>query len=80
MVISGQTRLLGVLTYTALWVFEKPESGDRWLSGRARRLELDLRETRQVEALCWDDADTLLLANEQRDLYRVELSSLSPVE
>ena len=78
--VSPDGRLLAVLTYTALWVFEKPASGDRWLSGRARRLDLDARETRQVEALCWDDGDTLLLANEQRDLYRVELSSLSPVE
>ncbi len=78
--VSPDGRLLAVLTYTALWVFEKPASGDRWLSGRARRLELDPRETRRVEALCWDDADTLLLANEQRDLYRVALSSLSPVE
>ena len=72
--------MLAVLTYTALWVFEKPASGDQWFSGRARRVTLSLAETKQAEAVCWDDPQTLRLANEQREIFRVKLSSLRPVD
>lgn len=77
--LSPDGRLLAVLTYTALWVFEKPESGDRWLSGRARRLRLSLRQTKQAESVCWDDAETLRVVNEQREIFRIALSSLERV-
>jgi hypothetical protein len=78
--LSPDGTKLAVLTYTALWVFEKPARGDRWLSGRARRITLSLAETKQAEAVCWDDPQTLRLANEQREIFRVKLSSLRPVD
>lgn len=78
--LSPDGRLLAVLTYTAVWVFEKPASGDRWFSGRARRLELSLQHTKQAESICWDDPETLRIVNEQREIFRVKLASLVPVD
>lgn len=74
--ISPDGRLLAVLSYNALWVFEKPEHGDRWFQGHTRNLELSLPHTKQAEAICWENDDTLRLTNEQREIFRVALSSL----
>ena len=65
-----------MLTVLALWVFEKPESGDQWLSGKARKVMLPRARTKQAEAVCWDDDETLRVANEQRDLFRVKVAAL----
>jgi hypothetical protein len=77
--LSPDGRMLAVLSYAALWVFERPAQGDRWLSGPARRLALPIGQTKQAEAVCWDDATTLRVANEQRKLFRIPLSALEPV-
>jgi hypothetical protein len=74
--VSPDGKKLAVLTVLALWVFEKPESGDKWLSGKARKALLPRARTKQAEAVCWDDDETLRLANEQRDLFRVKLAAL----
>jgi hypothetical protein len=71
---------LAVVSYTAVWVFERPLEGDDWLSGKARRLPLNLLRTRQVEAITWRDAQTLLIANENRDLFEVDVAALRPVD
>jgi hypothetical protein len=76
--LSPDGRKLAVLTYATLWVFDRPSSGGRWLSGAARRLELSIGRMKQVEALCWDDAETLRVANEQREIFRVPLAMLEP--
>jgi hypothetical protein len=60
----------------ALWVFEKPAQGDKWLSGKPRKALLPRARTKQAEAVCWDDDETLRIANEQRDLFRVKLAAL----
>jgi len=78
--LSPDGTKLAVLSYDLLWVFERPESGDRWLQAKARRLALDLGQTKQAEAVCWDDDATLRLANEQREVFRVPLGALEPVE
>ena len=78
--LSPSGERLALLTYTALWVFEKPEQGDRWLQGRTLRLDLDREQMKINEAVTWLDEETLLIANEDRDLFRVSLSSLRPVE
>lgn len=77
--LSPDGHHLAVLTYRALWVFERPLDGDRWLSGRARRLELALEQTKQAEAVCWDDDATLRVANEQGEIFRVPLAALVEV-
>ena len=35
-------------------------------------------KTKQAEAVTWDDGETLRVANEQRDLFRVKVSALKP--
>jgi hypothetical protein len=74
--LSANGQHLAVLTYTGIWVFDRPASGDHWLSGTPRGIPLDYRVTRQVEAVAWIDDDTLLISNEQRDLYEVNVSTL----
>jgi hypothetical protein len=71
---DGQT--LAVLSYEALWLFSRPEVGDQWLSAPARYWLLDPAVFRQAEALAWADDETLLIGNEQRDLFRLPLAEL----
>ena len=69
---------LAVATYTTLWLFDRPEDGDDWLSGEAWRLDLETAQTKQLEALAWEDASTLRLTNEQRDLFRARIGDFTP--
>ncbi len=71
---------LALLTYSELWIFERPIGHEDWLAGRASRLELSLIETRTVEAVTWRDAKTLLIANEQRDLFEVDVEAFEPID
>ena len=77
--LSPDGSRLAVSTYTTLWLFESPGDGN-WLSGKASRLDLDTRQARQLEAIGWEDAATLRLTNEQRDLFRAHVSDFVPVE
>ena len=67
---DGNTR--AVLSYTAVWLFERPAEGDAWLSAPSRRLPLDVGAARQVEAIAWLDPETLIVTNKQRDWFEVE--------
>ena len=71
---NGQT--LAVITYDALWLFDRPAEGDAWLSSTFKRHALDTDVVRQMETVVWDDDSTLLLTNEERDLFRVNLADL----
>lgn len=72
---DGQT--LAVLSYNALWLFTRPPTGDHWFSeGVGRRYPLDRDVFRQAEAITWENADSLLITNEQRDIFRVSVSAL----
>ena len=73
---DGQT--LAVLSYTAVWLFERPQSGDAWLSSPSRQLPLDPEAARQVEAIAWLDGETLIVTNEQRDWFEVPVALLAP--
>ena len=64
---------LAIATYTTLWIFDKPALGENWLSGNAWRLEMDSAIAKQLEALAWQDASTLRLVNEQRDILRARV-------
>ncbi len=64
-------RLLVVLTYHALFVFERPSpSDDRYLSRPLNRVDLDQDVTVQAEAVAWD-GDEVVIANEQRRMFRL---------
>ena len=78
--LSPSGNRLAVATYTALWLFERPASGDNWLAGKAWKSELEESLwRRQLEAIAWQDEDTLLLANERRDLMTARTTDFSPV-
>lgn len=69
--LSPDGNTLAVLSYTAVWLFERPAEGDAWLSAPTSRLPLDVNAARQAEAIAWLDAETLILTNEQRDWFEV---------
>ncbi len=74
--ISPDGRYLAIISYTAVWVFSKPEKGDRWFSAPARRLSLDFRQMKTSEALAWADDNTLVIGNEERDLFTLSVSDI----
>lgn len=75
--VSPDGSKLAVVTYEALWLFDKPADGsDRWLSSTSRRYPYDRAVLKQVEAVTWIDDATLLIGNEQRDLFRIPLATL----
>jgi hypothetical protein len=77
--LSPDGRTLAVLCHApvaSVWLFEA-ESGDRFLSGRARRLIL--RGAGQCEAVCFTDNNTLIVTNEDRDLFRLSVSEFGEV-
>lgn len=71
---------LAVATYTTLWIFDKPATGDDWLSGKTWRLDLDTAVARQLEAVAWEDQANLRLTNEQRDIFRARVADFSAVD
>lgn len=71
-------RYLAVLSYHALFLFERPASGDNYLENAIRRIDLTRNRMRQCESIAWYDQD-LWIGNEQRDLFRFE-SPLSNIE
>ncbi|MEN8149714.1 MAG: hypothetical protein ABFS86_07810 [Planctomycetota bacterium] len=79
--VSPDGSKLAVVCVNALWVFDRPKSGDHWLSGSARRVSIPLNIIRtQSEAVCWDDGKTIRVACEGRAIWRVDLARLKPVE
>lgn len=75
--VSPDGKRLAILTYTFVWVFDLPESGEAFFSGPARSAPLSLPALSwQVEGCSWFDAQTLLLGSEQGDFFRLPLSAL----
>ena len=64
---------LALLTYIALAIFPRPATGDDWLSGTPRVIPFDREVVPIAEAVTWDDDDTILIANEGRGLFEVEV-------
>ena len=77
--LSPDGSRLAVSTYDALWIFDSPTDGDNWLSGTAWRLDLDRRVVKQLEAVTWDDARTLRLVNENRDVMVADVEAFTSV-
>ena len=77
--MSPDGNRLAVATYATLWLFDRPAYDDDWLSGKTWRLDLDTSQAKQLEALAWEDASSLLLTNEQRDLFRARIGDFVPV-
>jgi hypothetical protein len=74
--LSPDGRTLAVLTHlpiASIWLFERPDSGDRFLSSRSRRLIL--RNAKQCEGVAWNGAGSLVVTNEQREIFQVPLDA-----
>lgn len=72
--VSPNRKLLAVLTHfpvASIWIFDLKVKGDDLLAKPLRWVEL--RNAKQCEAISFDGADHLLIANEQRELFRVAL-------
>lgn len=76
--LSPSGRRLAVLCVDAVWLFDKPARGDRWLSGAPLRFPLPLLRSKQIEAVCFDSEDQLRLTNEQRDIFLMDLPAAKP--
>lgn len=74
--LSPSGEWLAVLSYTALWIFSNPANEDNWLSGNARRIPLDIKFTRYVEAITWIDDNKLLIGNEDSEWFTVNLADI----
>ncbi len=53
----------------SVWIFKKPEQGDKWLSSEARMVLF--HDAGQCEALTWENNENILIMNEDGDMYRL---------
>lgn len=73
---TADGKKLAVLTYTNVWVFEV-EEGDDYFHGKISWLPINAK---QCEAVCFDDDETLIITNEQMELFEVKLDMLIEVK
>lgn len=78
--LSADGARLVVASMDALWMFERPTGQGDWFSGKAWKQDLDTRVVKQLEAIAWIDARSLLLINEQRDVMRANVADFLLVE
>ena len=66
---------LAVLTYDNVWLFEV-EDDDDFFNGKISWLAI---KAKQCEAICFDDEDTLIITNEQMEIFKLPISELIQV-
>lgn len=69
---SPDGRLLAVLTYKAVWIFQRPRGKDNYLLGKSSVFPV---QAGQCEAVCFD-GDRLLIGNEAGDLFALDVGTL----
>lgn len=77
--VSPDGKTLAVLCHApvaSVWLFDLTRSGERLLSGPARRLILE--NAQQCEGVCFDDDVTVLVTNEQHDIFRLRVADFRP--
>jgi endonuclease/exonuclease/phosphatase family metal-dependent hydrolase len=73
---SSDGRRLVVVTYDALWLFERQEPDQPFFSGRISWLPF-LQEESEVEAVCFEDDHTVRITDEGRgEMYAVPLAAM----
>lgn len=55
----------------SVWLFALPSSGDKLLSGNT--IQIPLQNAKQAEGICFGDDKTLLITNEQREIFRISV-------
>ncbi|MCX7992539.1 MAG: hypothetical protein N2651_02595 [Fimbriimonadales bacterium] len=75
--MSPDERTLAVLCQApqqSIWLFERPVRGDKFLTqGKARRIPV--RDGKQCEAIEWVDNERLVITNEQREIFVVDVAA-----
>jgi hypothetical protein len=64
-------RLLAVLTYHGIFIFERPATGDDYLRHLRGRIDFEQDVTEQAEAITWYGG-ALLFGNEQRRIWTID--------
>ena len=65
---------LAVLTTRSVWLFDRPQNGWNYLDGPARFMKI---EAGQCEAICWDGPTSLIVANENRELFSIQIDGFT---
>lgn len=79
--ISPDGKHLAVLAQfpvSSVWLFEVPIQGDKLLSGKAKRFVFS--GGKQCEGVCFVDDSTLLVTNEQREIFRLTVDLFTPTQ
>lgn len=80
--VSPDGKTVAVLTQApeqSVWLFDARAKGDKFLSqGKPRRIVFS--GAKQCEAVAFADNGTLLVTNEQRDIYRFKVADAKPVK
>ncbi|RMG24518.1 MAG: hypothetical protein D6724_05840 [Armatimonadetes bacterium] len=63
--------VLSLYPSPSLLILSEPESGEDWLA--APRRTISIPSLKQAESVTWLDGKTVLIVNEQRELFRVRL-------
>lgn len=71
--VTSDGRKLALLTYAGVWLFEKPEGSDDYFSGPHSRLSFGAG---QCEGITFDGPDTLLISNENNELFEIKTADL----
>ena len=69
---AGPGGRLAVLTYDGAWLFEKPARPGGYFSGAGKRFSFGAG---QCEGITFEDEETLLVGNEERELFELKVSS-----
>ena len=74
--VSPNGKQLAVLTNfpgMSVWICDTSAAGDRFFSGGSKR-QILLKNIKQAEAVCWKDDSTLIIGNEQGELFELPAS------
>ena len=69
--LSADGRHLAILTYHAIFIFERPAQGMNFLTNLRNRIALNQDICDQVEGIAWD-GNALLFNNEVAEVFRIE--------
>lgn len=73
--LHADGRQLAVLTFNGVRIVQRPEGSDNFTGGSARAYIFGDWALRQVEGIAWMDPHTLLISNEQKDLFHLRLDA-----
>ncbi|MCF7794220.1 MAG: hypothetical protein K9N09_10040 [Candidatus Cloacimonetes bacterium] len=74
--VTPDGKNLAVLTYDNVWIFSV-EEGDDYFNGTIKYLPI---KAKQCEAICFADEETLIITNEQTELFELKISDMIDVK